>query len=224
MLHVRNTIELTCKIDETRHVLVPTFVNDVYFRADMPPRISFTATWRGNNFMGDPMRRLTVRRVPFSPWEERGIAKSRRQRAPLCPIHQHRAGIPVDVRRVYVATAVHLHSATSKPNCESPGLFARHVATACLNTYVKFFRSMVKYMIELSSFCSALRFETFCNKHPSRWLCTYGLIASMSVRPKLNPNCKWKKRIMNDTETNSCQFTIVCFIFAKKIKDSFIRF
>lgn len=75
--------------------------------------------------MRDPMRRLTVRRVPFSPWEERGIAESRRQRASFCSIHQHRAGIPVDVRRVYVATAVHLHSATSKPNCESPGLLAR---------------------------------------------------------------------------------------------------
>lgn len=61
---------------------------------------------------------------------------------------------------------------------------------------MRFFRSIVKYMMELSSrWSSSLKFDAFCNRHPSRWLCTYGLMASMSVRPRLNPNCNTEMAI-----------------------------
>lgn len=120
----RNTvIVLTWKIDEmlthSTHIF-RQFVDDIYARADMPPHIVLLRrTGVGNNFARDPTR-LTVRRVAFSPWEERGIAESRRQWAPLCSVHQHRAEVPVYVCRMHVATAVYLHPATSKPNCEFP--------------------------------------------------------------------------------------------------------
>jgi len=133
-----------------------------------------------------------VRRIAFSAREESGIAEPRWQWASLRPIHQHRAGVPINMRCPHIVAAVHLHAATCNEQITprisfliSNDTWARHY----MLPYVRFFKSMVKYMMELSSRCSILRLDAFCNRHPSKWLCTYGLMASISVRPRLNPNC-----------------------------------
>lgn len=110
------------------------------------------------------------------------------------------------MRRVYILTAVDVHSATSIYNLLTK--FAQCAVLKCHRitntaTYIRFFKSIVKYMMELSSFSSNLGFEVFCSKHLSRWLYIYGLIASISVRSKLNPNCNKNKNIifMNSEHT-----------------------